>query len=302
MSADIPPLALPLLALLVGAHCIFTTVSARTPVLHPSLLMSIFMPMRTWFRMMEALGVAFLIGKAGPVLLFAFVSFASLRDYMTLTGSRHCGADRCALLSLFFVVIPVQYYLVWIGSFALFAIFIPVYCFLAMPALTALRGETSGYLERVSGQQWGAMIAIYCISHIPALAALPVPGIHRSGFVLVALLIASVNCNDMLRYLARRFLTGRTTASIMGIIGTALIGAALARLTPFSPLEVAALAGMAAFMGLCGQITASMIKRSHGVTTWEDVVAGGHMAMLDHVISIAFAAPPFFHVVRYLWT
>ena len=41
---------------------------------------------------------------------------------------------------------PFQYWLVWTEWYGLFTIFIPVYCFLIMPALTALRGSL--YLTR----------------------------------------------------------------------------------------------------------------------------------------------------------
>ena len=44
---------------------------------------------------------------------------------------------------MFFVVLPVQYYLIWIEWYGLYSIFIPVYVFLFLPILAALRGDTA---------------------------------------------------------------------------------------------------------------------------------------------------------------
>jgi phosphatidate cytidylyltransferase len=95
-----------------------------------------------------ALGLAFLAGRTGVVLLFALCSFAALREFMTLT--RTVRADHWAVAAAFFVVLPVQYWLVWTDWYGLYSIFIPVYAFLLLPILAALRGETKGFLDRVA--------------------------------------------------------------------------------------------------------------------------------------------------------
>ena len=63
----------------------------------------------------------------------------------------------------------VNYVLIAIEWYWLFAIFIPVYAFLILPILTALSAETTRFLERCAAVQWAVMICIYCISHVPAL-------------------------------------------------------------------------------------------------------------------------------------
>ena len=54
-----------------------------------------------------------------------------------------------------------------------------------MPALTALSGDTSRFLERISEQQWGIMLSVYCISHVPALITLDIPGYDGQKLLLI---------------------------------------------------------------------------------------------------------------------
>ena len=67
---------------------------------------------KAWWAMVALLGVAFAFGKAGVIVLFALASLAALREFITLTPTRR--GDHMALAVAFFVVLPLQYYLVWI--------------------------------------------------------------------------------------------------------------------------------------------------------------------------------------------
>ena len=62
---------------------------------------------KAWWVMVLVISLAFLFGKTGVILLFLFISFAALREFMTLTYTR--SADYLALAAAFFVVLPVQY-------------------------------------------------------------------------------------------------------------------------------------------------------------------------------------------------
>ena len=114
---------------------------------------------RAWWIMVALLGFAFALGKTGVILLFAFASFAGLREFLTLTSTRR--GDHWALAAAFFVVLPFQYYLVWIEWYGLYSIFIPVYVFLILPVIAALRGDATRFMERIAELQWGLMIAVF---------------------------------------------------------------------------------------------------------------------------------------------
>ncbi|MGM3052554.1 phosphatidate cytidylyltransferase, partial [Bacillus cereus group sp. BC306] len=77
---------------------------------------------RAWWVMVLFLSLAFIGGRTGVILLFALCSFAALREFITLTQAK--SADHWSLVGAFFIVLPVQYYLIWIGWYGLYAIFI----------------------------------------------------------------------------------------------------------------------------------------------------------------------------------
>ncbi|MBN9054865.1 MAG: phosphatidate cytidylyltransferase [Rhizobiales bacterium] len=310
MSDDTTRLFLGLVAVLATASLVAGILSWRSSKPLPATLDNLNARIKAWWIMVAGISIAFLFGKGGVIALFAFVSFAALREYVTLTNTRH--ADRWTLLGMFLVVVPAQYYLIWIDWYGLYSIFIPVYCFLAMPAVTALRGDTSRFLERVSEQQWGIMLSVYCISHVPALVTLPIPGNEGRGLLLIAFLIATVQGSDVLQYIfGKLFGRHKVAPSISpsktweglvgGIASASLMGAGLYWLTPFSPLEAGTLAGLACIMGFFGGLVASAIKRDRGVKDWGHMIEG-HGGMLDRADSLVFAAPVFFHIVRYAWT
>jgi len=310
MSDDTTRLFIGLVGVLLTASVIAGVLSWRSPKPLPPTLDNLNARIKAWWIMVAGISFAFLFGAGGVILLFAFVSFAALREYVTLTNTRH--ADRWTLLGMFLIVNPVQYYLIWIDWYGLYSIFIPVYCFLAMPALTAMRGDTSRFLERVSEQQWGIMLSVYCISHVPALVTLPIPGNEGRGLLLIAFLIATVQGSDVLQYVFGKLFGRHKVAPsispsktweglIGGIASASLMGAGLYWLTPFSPIEAGVLAVLSCVMGFFGGLVASAIKRDRGVKDWGHMIEG-HGGMLDRADSLVFAAPVFFHIVRYAWT
>jgi phosphatidate cytidylyltransferase len=276
----------------------------------PASLANLNARIKAWWVMVIAIALAFLFGKRGVIVLFAFVSFAALREFVTLTHTRR--GDHWILLGMFLIIIPAQYWLLWDEWYGLFSIFIPVYCFLAMPTLTAFSGDTSRFLERIAEQQWGIMLAVYCISHVPALLILPIPGFEAKGVLLIAFLIATVQGSDVLQYIwgklfgqhkvAPKISPSKTWEGLAGgVISASMIGALLYQLTPFSPFQAGVMAGLACMMGFFGGLVASAIKRDRGVKDWGHMIEG-HGGMLDRADSLIFAAPVFFHMVRYFWT
>ena len=53
-------------------------------------------------------------------------------------------------------------------------------------------------------------------------------------------------------------------------------------------------------LGFFGGLVMSAIKRDRGVKDWGHMIEG-HGGMLDRLDSVCFAAPVFFHMVRYWW-
>lgn len=265
---------------------------------------------KAWWVMVGVIGFAFLFGRPGVTLLFLFISFAALREFMTLTYTR--SADYAALAAAFFFVLPAQYALVYTGWYGLYSIFIPVYAFLLLPILEVAAGDTRRFLERTAKMQWGLMISVFCISHVPALLSLAIPGYEGRNLLLIAFLVVVVQSSDVLQYVWGK-LAGRTKLApevspsktaeglVGGVVTATALGTALWWITPFSPWQAALMALAINVMGFFGGLVLSAIKRDRGVKDWGHLIEG-HGGMLDRLDSVVFAAPVFFHLTRYFWT
>jgi len=263
---------------------------------------------QSWWAMVALLGLAVLIGEGGVVALFAVASFAALREMVTYTTKTR--ADHLSLALAFFVVLPLQYVFVGFGMQSLFGTFIPVYAFLLLPVVSALRGAPRGFLVRVSETQWALMTAVFCLSHVPALMTLEIPGHEGRGVFLIVFFIICVQGGDLIEHgFGRRLgrvqvapgISPKTREGIAaGIAGAALIGAALAWATPFEVAGAMAMAAAASAVGMAGSLVFSAIKRDRGVKDWSHLIPGqgGFMDQLDSAI---FAAPVFFHLTGQIW-
>jgi len=262
---------------------------------------------KAWWVMVLVISLAFLFGRTGVILLFLFISFAALREFMTLTYTR--SADYLALAGAFFVVLPAQYALIWFGWYGVYAIFIPVYVFLLLPILEVAGGDTTRFLERTAKMQWGLMISVFCISHVPALLTLNIPGYDDRNLLLIAFLVIVVQSSDVLQYVfgklfGKRLLAPEVSPSktVEGLVGGVLcataLGASLWWITPFNVWQAALMSLAITAMGFFGGLVLSAIKRDRGVKDWGNLIEG-HGGMLDRLDSVVFAAPIFFHLTRY---
>ncbi len=123
--------------------------------------------------------IGWALGEAVATVLFALIAFFALREFITLSPTRR--GDHRSLILAFFVVLPIQFVLVGTARFDLFTVFIPVYVFFAIPVASALADDPSHFLERNAKLQWGIMVCVYGLSHVPALLLLSFPGLRRQG-------------------------------------------------------------------------------------------------------------------------
>ena len=91
---------------------------------------------------------------------------------------------------------------------------------------------------------------------------------------------------------------GPVEGLVGGVSSPSLNGAALCWVTPFTPLQAGLLAFVITIMGFFGGLVMSAIKRDRGVKDWGHLIEG-HGGMMDRADSLVFAAPVFFHTVRY---
>ena len=264
---------------------------------------------RAWWVMAFLFVVAVTTGPLVSILLFAVTSFLALREFVTLAPTR--PADHRALFWSFFVVMPLQYYLIWRQWYGLFSILIPVYVSIFLAIRAALVGDTTRFLERTATTQWGLMICVYFVSYVPALLMLRIPGYERQTPQLIFFLVLVVQVSDVLQYVWGKALGKRRIAPsispnktwegfVGGVACATALGTALWWATPFSPAVAAVMALVLTAMGFAGGLIMSGIKRDRGVKDYGALI-GGHGGVLDRIDSLCFAAPVFFHLTRYFY-
>jgi phosphatidate cytidylyltransferase len=265
---------------------------------------------KAWWMMVAVFGLAMLTGGIGSIVLFGLTSFLALREFITLTPTK--PGDHRTLFWVFFVVTPLQYWLVATGWYGLFAIMIPVYAFLFVPLRSVLSGDCDRFLERAAKIQWGLMVCVYCVSHAPAIFFLRIPGYEGQNGKLLFYFVLVVQISDVLQYvwgktlgrhkIAPHVSPSKTWEGFVGGIATAtLIGAGLWWATPFTPLQSAGMSLAITLMGFAGGLVMSAIKRDRGVKDYGTVIEG-HGGVMDRIDSICFSAPVFFHLTRYYFT
>jgi len=260
---------------------------------------------RAWWKMCAIFAGSILVGRVGSLILFAVISFLAMREYMTLVPTRR--GDHRTLFWSFFVIM--QYYLIGIQWYGFFAIMIPVLAFVFVPTSIAISGDTEHFLERAAKIQFGIMVCAYCLSHAPALLLLKIPGFEGHDARLLLYLVIVDQMSDVLQYvwgkligrhkIAWRVSPNKTWEGFLGgVLSATALGTALWWATPFTPLESAGLSFTICILGFCGGLVMSAIKRDIGIKDF-GVVIEGHGGILDRMDSLCFAAPIFFHLVRY---
>ena len=262
---------------------------------------------RAWWVMALLFVIGVATGTIGSILLFSLISFLALREFVTLAPTR--PGDHRTLFWCFFVVTPLQYYLIWIQWYGMFSILIPVYVSIFLAIRTASAGDTERFLERTAINQWGIMICVYFVSYVPALLMLRIPAYEGQNAKLMFFLVLVVELSDILQYVWGKSIGKRPVAPsispnktwegfVGGIVCATAIGTAVWWATPFSLGEAALMALVITIMGFAGGLIMSAIKRDRGVKDY-GVLIEGHGGVLDRIDSLCFAAPVFFHLTRY---
>jgi phosphatidate cytidylyltransferase len=200
----------------------------------------------------------------------------------------------------------VQYVLVGIGWYGLFSVFIPVYGFLALAIAAAIFSDTERFLDRAATTQWGLMVCVYCISHIPALMTLEIPGYENRTTLLMVFVVLIAQVSDIMQYVWGKLIGRHLVAPMLspsktveglagGVLSATVLGALLWRITPFSAWQAGLMAFLISILGFLGGLVMSAIKRDRGIKDWSNLI-DGHGGMLDRIDSLCFSAPVFFHL------
>ena len=294
----------------------------RQPESHvdPAIIRNFNKRVTSWLTICALLVVTLLLHKTVTVVLFGFVSFWALREFITMTPTRR--GDHRTLFWVFFGFTPLQYVLVGYDLYSVFSIMIPVYASLFIPARIAFTGDHKRFLERTAKIQFGLLICVYALSHAPALLNLDLETLNPSTGRLVPwsgspagllfFFIVMVQISDMLHFVWDRLFGKHVIATAVnatktweGLVGAACCSSLAAMLiqsilpvTPFTWYGAGFMALLISVMASSGSMTMSAIKRDRRVKTHGTLVLG-HAGVLDRIDSLCFAAPIFFHVTRF---
>jgi phosphatidate cytidylyltransferase len=263
----------------------------------------------SWF-MVVVFWMAWAAGDTVATVLFAVIAFFALREFITLSPTRR--GDHRGLVLAFFVVLPIQFWLAATEHFDLFTVFIPVYVFLAIPVVSALTGDTQRFLERNAKLQWGIVVCVYGMSHVPALLLLDFKNYAGKGAFLVFFLVFVVQTCMLVQHIVTRRLKRPPSAPqvsksfnwyswMLGMSVGSFAGGLLSFITPFKPGQALAMAFVACAAGSMGHLVMKALKRDRGVTAWgqRGISVTGANGLLDRVDALCFAAPIFFHSARW---
>lgn len=264
---------------------------------------------RSWWFMIAIVFAALLLGKTASIIFFGCLSFLALKEFFSITPIRL--VDRRVILWLY-LAIPINYYLIHIGWYGTFIIFIPVYLFLFIPFRMLLLGETDGFIRSAATYHWAAMTTIFSISHIAYLFALPETVNPIGGAIgLVLYLVFLTQFNDVAQYvwgknIGKRKIIPKISPNktwggfVGGVMTTIASGALLAEyLTPLTWKEGLVAGGIIGVAGFIGDLTISAVKRDLKIKDTGKLIPG-HGGILDRIDSLTYTAPLFFHFIYYL--
>jgi phosphatidate cytidylyltransferase len=287
--------------------CLLRIVVARSEA-HP-LIDNLNRRITSWWLIVIVVGLALLGGRSGITLLFALASLAALREFVVAGVQAKC--PRALFLIACLVIVPLQFLLVWNGSYLPYTTLIPIVVFVALPLLGWLSGNIGAFLSRTCTLRHGLLICVFCLSHIPALLTLQISGDPaHAGWLLIFLLLVA-QASDVLQYLWGQ-LAGRhpiapqlspsktIEGTVGGIASASMFGVGLSSLTPFTTAEAALISLLITLLGFAGGLAMSAIKRRRGIKDWGKLIPG-HGGALDRLDSLILPAPVFYYVLRYGW-
>ncbi len=262
---------------------------------------------RAWWKMCAIFAAAILLGRVGSLVLFGVISFLALREYMTLVPTRR--GDHRTLFWSFFVIMPLQYCLIGLQWYVFLTILVPALVFVFVPTSIAIGGDTASFLERGAKIQSGIMVCAYCLSYLPALLMLSIPGYEGRDARLLLYLVIVDQMSGVLQFVWGKLIGKNKIAwrvsphktwegSFGGVLSATALGTALWWATPFTPLQSAGMAFTICTLGFCGSLVMSAIKRDIGIKDFGMVIER-HGGILDRIDSLCFAAPIFFQLVHY---
>jgi len=264
----------------------------------------------SWWILAGVFILALIFDRAFMLLFLAFVSYLALKEYLSIVPTRR--ADR-RILFLAYLIIPVQFFIIWQNWYLLFLSLIPVFIFVVIPLGMALSGEPHGFLKAHGTLSWGLMATVFSLGHLAYFFVLPdVVNPVAGGSGLFLFVVSLTLLNDAAQFglgktvggpkIAPKISTTRTWAGLIGgTISTGFIAWLVApMLTPFTAIEAIGAGMLIALGGVIGYLIVSAIKGDLQLKDRGTMVMG-RGGVLNRIDSLIFTGPIFFHFVFFVY-
>lgn len=237
--------------------------------------------LKAWWMMAISFVLIQRINPSLSLVGFAGLSGMSLREVL----HRIDELPR-SLRYLCYLTIPVQYYLIWIGWYGMFIVFIPVYIFLYLPTRLTVEADS---IRRAATLHWGLMTTVFCVSHAAYLLKFP----GGPGLLLFVMLLTE--WGEALRLL----FPGGAVRDALVVVSSIAAGWLLAGLTPFSEVH-SLLAGFV--LGVAGEVGDRRMQALRlALRLGDGPLKPGQGGGLLRILTLSFTAPVFLHGYRYFY-
>ena len=224
------------------------------------------------------------------VWLFAAISFASLREYLSLADLR--PEDRWAMAAAY-LGIPLQFYLIADGWYGFFIVCVPVYVFLIVPFLIALggggRGGARGSVFSIGAIDFGLFLFAYCLGHLAYLT-------YLSTALALLLVLGDAVC-DVLDRAARFVPAGSVLKIVVGAPAVFGLAWLLGKPAEMQLVHAVSLAVLMPVLVCMGNFTLRTVEEDLGIEPTQ--LEPGRGRWIDGLRAQLFAAPVVFHYLHY---
>lgn len=242
------------------------------------------------------------------VLLVNFITVACTLEFRKMLEAKGLQPQRATGLVAALVLPWLEY--IHAGAYVDFGLAVLVIAILTLE-LGRNRGES---IAHAGGAVLGTLYVAWLASHLVALRELPLHtgapyelGFHAVAFAFVTTWMADTGAylvgSLMGRHkLAPRISPGKSVEGALGGVAFAVgAGAWFAHAVmqgELAPAAGAALGGLAALVGLAGDLAESLMKRDAHVKDTSDAIPG-HGGALDRFDSVLFSVPLLYYVLRF---
>lgn len=269
--------------------------------------------MATWWGVAITVMLTALVGRFAAAALFAVVSVLAFHEFLRLA---RIGAESRRGIVLAYLLVLVNYGLIYMGWYSVFAVFVPLSAVALIGVRIVLSGRMQGFLREAALLSWGLLLIAYCLSHAVLLFCLPSASNPVAGaagwFLYLVILTESNDITQALigrrfgkRRIAPRVSPNKTWEGFLGgVTCTTVLAVLLAPwLTPLASKEIglpyiwAGVAGvLISVAGYFGDLTVSALKRDAGVKD-SGTLLPGQGGVLDRVDSLTLSGPAFYYFV-----